>query len=147
MACNHILERLPLLPPASEGWGKVLFSICQSTPRPGGGGVVPHPSWQGEGTPVLSQARGTPSGWWGIPHPIWLMGHVLPVGTGWGYPNPDLAWGSPLSSTGWDTPPPLPPPPHLQRGEHLLRGGQYASGVVHAGGFSCFHCFQSELYH
>ena len=28
------------LPPASEGWGKVLFLVCQSTPRGGGGAML-----------------------------------------------------------------------------------------------------------
>ena len=30
-----------LLPPASEGWGTVLFSVCQSTPQLGGRGGTP----------------------------------------------------------------------------------------------------------
>ena len=42
------------LPPASEGWGKVLFSVCQFTPRWGGGGCYPIPGpggWVGGGVP------------------------------------------------------------------------------------------------
>ena len=56
------------LPPASEGWGKVLFSICQFTPRPGGG------------------------------YPILLMGGYPPSRTGWGTPPPHTSrtgWGTP----------------------------------------------------
>ena len=42
-------SRSILLPPASEGWGKVLLSVCQSTPRLGGG--VPQPGLDGGGVP------------------------------------------------------------------------------------------------
>ena len=60
-----------LLPPASEGWGKVLFSVCQSTPREGGSqvqvggsqvqvqvGGVPGPGRGGGGVPSLRSREG-----------------------------------------------------------------------------------------
>ena len=57
-----------LLPPASEGWGKVLFSVCQFTlggggtyfPADGGGGgqVPTFQLMEGGGYPYLSADRG-----------------------------------------------------------------------------------------
>ena len=58
------------LPPASEEWGKVLFSVCQFTPRPGGG--VPYPSDLGGGVPPSQVWTG------GIPHPADWGGGVPP---------------------------------------------------------------------
>ena len=48
-----------LLLPASEGWWKVMFSLCS----PFWGGVTPS-SWLG-GTPSQVWMKGTPSSWWG----------------------------------------------------------------------------------
>ena len=61
-----------LLPPASEGWGKVLFSVYLSvhTSTGGGGGSPARSGWLGGG----SLAR---SGWWGYPSP--LHGAVAPL--------------------------------------------------------------------
>ena len=134
----------PLLPPTSEGCGKVLFSVCQFTLRRGGEGVphladrgVPHPK-SGRGVPC-------PRSRWGVPQSR----------SGGGYPHPRSGWGVP-----WGTPhrdwigyPPHPPhrmgyprlgldgvtpPQHThtdQHSEHLLRGRRCAS-CVHTGGLS-----------
>ena len=58
----------------TEGWGKVLFSVCLSVhTSTGGGRGVPQPGLDGGGggTPVRSGLgeAGTParSGWWGVP--------------------------------------------------------------------------------
>ena len=51
---------LVLLPPASEGWGKVLFSVCQSTPRRKGGGL-PNPALDGGESPIQPWMGGTPT--------------------------------------------------------------------------------------
>ena len=98
-----------LLPPASEGWGKVLFSVCLSVYISGG---VPQ---LGLGEyPIPGLARGsTPSQVWpgglpGIPpHDQFWMGY--PLDLRWGTPRPgmgyplDLRWGTP-SDLGWGTP-------------------------------------------
>ena len=72
---QNICQDASFLPPASKGWGKVLFSVCQSTP----GGGVPHPMGYppdlGRGTP-LDLGQGTPQTWDGVP----------PPGPGMGYP-------------------------------------------------------------
>ena len=76
------------LPPASEGWGKVIFSVC---PHLRGGGV-PHPR-SGWGVPCpRSVAGGYPSQVWvGVPIPG-LGGGVpcLRSGLGVQYPIPGL---------------------------------------------------------
>ena len=61
--------RFLLLPPASEGWGKVIFPVCS---QPGGGYPihsqqgVPHPSPMG-GTPIQSQQSVPQQGQYGEP--------------------------------------------------------------------------------
>ena len=91
------------LPPASEGWGKVLFSVCLSVHILGGGtpvrsgGGVPHPR-SGEG--------GTPSQVWpegGTPSQVW-MGIPPWLDLGWGTPWPDLGWVSPQPDLELGTP-------------------------------------------
>ena len=116
------------LPPASERWWKVMFSLC---PPLGGGGVLPPSCQQGRGGVLHPRSRlgGGMAG--GLPHPkVWMEEH---------YPPPH---------TGLDRVPPraphprldgVPPSPHQethQHSEHLLRGGRYAS-CVHAGELSC----------
>ena len=125
-----------LLPPASEGWRKVIFSVC-SHQRGGGGG-----------TPIQSM---------GVP-PSFSMGGYhnlsdgIPPSSQWrGYPHLADRWGTPgyaLVGTGWGSTPPPPiqdlmeVPPHRgldggivrlseteQHSEHLLRGGRYTSCV------------------
>ena len=126
------------LPPASEGWGKVLFSVCLSVhisgggthPRSGRGGEVPNPrSRWGEGVPH-------PRSRWGRGYPIPGQDRV-PPGPGMGYP-PDLGQGTHLE-LGWGTPKTWDrvTPPDLGHSKHLLHSGWYAS-CVHAGGLSCF---------
>ena len=73
------------LPPASEKWGKVIFSVCVSVHT---GRGVPHPLMGGAppsgpdgGTPIL------PHG--GVPHP-----------SSWGYPIPGLDGGVPWPGKG-----------------------------------------------
>ena len=79
-----------LLPPASEGWGKVIFSVCshlaRGYPLSGlGGGGTPSQVWVG-GYPI--SGLGVPhrrSGWWGVPGvppgQVWMVGGRYP-----GYP-------------------------------------------------------------
>ena len=111
-----------LLPPASEGWGKVIFSVCTPSQVRGGGGYpilglrwgerYPSQVWDGCGG-TLTRSRcwggGTParSRWWGVPpHPGMRyspdLGWGTPPGPGMGYP-PDLGWGTP-QNLGWGTP-------------------------------------------
>ena len=101
-----------LLPPASEGWGKVIFSVC--------------PHLQG-GYPVPGLDGGTPSQVWTGGYPILLMG-VTPI--------QDQDRGPRLDGV----PPPLPNHETDQQSKHLLRVRRYAS-CVHAGGLSCFISF------
>ena len=85
---HHSSPPLLFLPPASEAWGKVLFSVCQFTPRPGGGG---YPIWLTVGG-GLSHPR---SGFGG--------GARSQVQTGGGvYPIPGLAGGEGTPSSGLD---------------------------------------------
>ena len=112
------------LPPAYEGWGKVLFSVCQSTPRLGGGGGYPHPrSGRGGCTP----------------HPR----------SGWGSTPSQVRMGVPAVS-GMRVLPPPPPPievlgqdwgdtPNWNSMVYLLRVGLYASWVQ-PGRLSCAPC-------
>ena len=52
------------LPTASEGWGKVIFSLCVSVHTRG----VPQPGPEGGGTPIQPWTGGTPSSLgWGLP--------------------------------------------------------------------------------
>ena len=57
---GSLTEMKRFLPPASEGWGKVIFSVCVSVHIDGerGGGRVPHPLM--EGTPFPGPGRGVP---------------------------------------------------------------------------------------
>ena len=75
-----------LLPPASEEWGKVLFSVCLSVhiSTPGGVGYpkVPHPADRG-GYPIPGLDG---SGYPGV---------RAPARTGWSTPYLDLGWGTP----------------------------------------------------
>ena len=105
-----------LLPPASEGWREVIFSVCPhfgGVPNPaldGGGGT--RSSLGRGGTPTLD-GGGTPS-------------HVRGGTPSWGHTPSHVWWGIPGT------------PPHHQNSKHLLRlcGGRCAS-CVHAGGLSC----------
>ena len=55
------------LPSVSEGWEKVMFSVCSP---PGGGGGTPVPdSFQGLWSQVLSGGGGYPCSDWGNTHP------------------------------------------------------------------------------
>ena len=138
------------LPTASEGWGKVMFSVCSH--RGGGGGV-----------PQQGQDRG---GYPKVSNPPWPRCKAK-------YPSPLAisAWGRgtprylphqsryPSSRPGQDggrgyskvpTPPPakvptLPSPPLGQHMEYLIRCGRYAS-CVHAGGFSSCQCIYRVLF-
>ena len=77
-----------LLPPASEGWQKVIFSLCPA------GGVLPsspdtgypHPAQMGRGDyPYPVQWQGTPSSSEGSTLASTAY-HPLQIRTGWGYP-------------------------------------------------------------
>ena len=82
------------LPPASEGWREVIFSLCVSVHTWGGGG--PDPALDGGGYPNLGQGGypnlegGYPiSG--GVPQP-WMGGTPSPGGYPIsGYPSPGIA--------------------------------------------------------
>ena len=102
---SSIRMKIKLLPPASEGWGKVIVSVCPHLreggfPVPRLGGGIPHPK---------SRWRGTPSQvWvWGYPIPGLGGGNLVP-GFGGGtssqvwvgmYPIPGLGGGYPIP--GW----------------------------------------------
>ena len=130
------LTKFPLLPPASEGWGKVLFSVCQSIPRRGGGGTR---SSLGGGSRSSLGWGGTRSslGRGGVLIQPWMGGYP---NLGWGVPHLQgvpQPWtgGYPISGEGV---PHLqvPPPPRNSKQLLRLRGGRCAS-CVHAGGLSC----------
>ena len=131
MGCNPILEQLYLLPPTSEEWGKVLFSVCLSVHISGGEGVpqsgrgVPHPR-SGWGVPIPGLAGGgtPPQIWpWRVPYPrsgqggtpfqVWLGGGYPRSGPGyppiprtWYVAPPDLGFCTP-PDLGWGNPPDL----------------------------------------
>ena len=168
--CAHVCVsgRPKLLPPASEGWQNVMFSLCPPfqgvgglpDPRSGQGGYpipgldrgVPHPRFRW-GYPILLMG-GTPiqdQDWMGYPHP--RLDRVPPVQDWMGYPRPRLDWVPP-SKTGWGIPiqdwTGYPPPhpglygvPPIQG--WMLRGGRCAS-CVHAGGLSCLDLKSSILF-
>ena len=83
----HVLEhcnyKLQLLPPASEGWGKVLFSVCLSVHTSTGGGGLPQPGLDGGGVPrpgLDGGGQGIPQsgldGGGGYPSQVWMVGGV-----------------------------------------------------------------------
>ena len=87
---------LSLLPPASEGWGKGLFSVCLSVHTLMRRGYSIPGLDRGDtlskvqvGVPHLVQRGVSPSSWWGVPHPR----------SKWGVP-----WVQPLARTGWVNP-------------------------------------------
>ena len=89
-----------LLAPASEGWGKVLFSICQFTPRRGWG--VPHlADWGGYPTPDMDggvphpRSRGGPHPAYRGSTPISGLDRGVTHPTDGGYPHPRSGQGVP----------------------------------------------------
>ena len=117
-----------LLPPASFGCGKVIFSLCMSVHTSTGG--IPHPPsqvWMGGGYPIPGLDRGYPitglDGYpWGTPWPGLDGVPPIPART---------VWGTPLARTGWGKPPgqdwigyPLPP----IRQSSILSKTFYAAG-------------------
>ena len=108
------------LPPASEGWGKVIFSLCVSvhTSTGGGGGAgypIPGLDRGQEGYPITGLGGGYPgyptarSGWWGYPPgQVWIVTPTARSGW-WGVPriSPGQVWMvgvpgvPPLARTGW----------------------------------------------
>ena len=108
--CHQYLS----LPPASEGWRKVMFSLCPPL-REGGyphlavggysilphgrGRGIPHHSRDGGMVPPSSPNRG---GYPGV-LPCQQDGGTPPL-TRWGYP-PSARWGTPCSDLGWGYPP------------------------------------------
>ena len=92
---------LEYLPPASEGWRKVMFSLC-----PPFGGGTPSQVWVG-GT----LAR---SGWWGdTPSQVWVGG-TQPGLDGGGYPGQVWMVGVPQPGLDGGGYPGYPPPPIRQ---------------------------------
>ena len=111
-----------------------LFSVCQLTPRPGGG----TPVLLGGGVPPSLVRTG------GYPYPVLIGGTPSQVRMGYthwqdGVPPIDTM-GVALPSAGWSTPHPGPRtggvPQLEQHSMYLLRGAWYAS-CVHAGGLPC----------
>ena len=129
------------LPTASEGWGKVMFSVWQA------GGDSPARSRRGRGIPQPGQGRGylgypqARSGW-GL---SLLGGTQVPpqARSGLGVPRvpPSRArsgqgvGGTPQGQVRTGGTPP-PPPGQDSTMEYLTSGSRYAS-CVHAGGLSC----------
>ena len=147
MDCNPILEQHHLLLPAfrRNGDGTVFTGICQHF----GGRVVP-PSFLTEWIPPsFLMGRG------GYPHPKLRQGGTTIPGQDGGYPHPRSGWeGVPPSKVRMMYPPSRSGPRSGRGGGggggypkpeqhsiYLLHDGWYAS-YVHAGGLSCFHCFQ-----
>ena len=141
---DPILDQIntkPKLPPASEEWGKVVYSevyVCSHF-REGGTPIwltrdegYPLPSWLGgRGTPSFPMGRGYPhSSQWGTP---------IPGQDGGGYPHPRSGEGGyPIPShvpwqKGWGGG--VFPQPE-QHSMYFLRSWRYVS-CVHAGGLSC----------
>ena len=91
------------LPPASEGWGKVIFSLCVSVNTSTGGGGTPSQVWIG-GTPSqVWTGMGVPNhrSGWGVPRPrSGLGGEVFHPRSGQGG-TPSQVW---MGGVPWGTP-------------------------------------------
>ena len=114
------------LPPASEGWGKVLFSVCLSVHISGGGtpvrsrGGTPSQVWSGgRGDPIPGLVGGYP----GV-HPMTRSGWGTPPGTGMGYPPRTWDGVPPLPGIGYPPGPGMGYPPRPGTGYPLLDLGQ-----------------------
>ena len=109
----YVLPEIRFLPPASEVWGKVMFSVCSHL----GGVPISHNALQ-HYPECHGAAGGVP--WQGVTLPGGYPGGGYPGG---GYPGRGLPCrgGTQLG----------------QHREYLLHGGRYAS-CVHAGGLSCY---------
>ena len=89
------------LPPASEGWREVIFSVCSHLrgggyPISGLGRGVPHPRSRFWGYPIPGPGSGgTPSQVWGVPHPR-SGGTPSQVRGG----SPSQVWGVPHPMSG-----------------------------------------------
>ena len=110
-----------LLPPASEGWRNVMFSLC---PPLRGVGGYPHPA-DGRGYPILPVGGYPNPSQWGYP----ILSHSdIPL------PRSD----PPLSRNGWVTPSPHPgleggspppPPPTVRRQSSIANTCCAAAGM------------------
>ena len=149
-----------LLPIASEGWGKVMFSVCphlvggggypdqvqrEGYPRqvwPTGGGGT-HPRY----TPQPGQDGDPSQGGAHLQYPPPWPGHDWGCTPVRGHPS-----GVPLGQVKMGVTParghlpgvPPPPPGTGQHMEYLISGGRYAS-CVHTGGLSCLFVFARHL--
>ena len=86
-----------LLTPASEGWGKVIVSVCPHLQ--GGVGAVRHPRSEQASTLSQVQMGGThPRSGWGVPHPRSRRGILHPADWG-GVPHPRSRRGYPIPGT------------------------------------------------
>ena len=98
---NYLLQdsarskKLTLLPPASQGWGKVIFSVYVSVHTSTGGGVPHLPMG---GYPIPGQDGGYP-----IPGPD--RGQYPIIGPDGGIPHPRSGWGVPHPRSGQGYPP------------------------------------------
>ena len=75
------------LPPASEGWVKVIFSVCSHLVE-----GVPHPRSVGRGYPIPGLGGGVPhprsGGWYPVPGLDGGLPGYLPLArSGWGVPG------------------------------------------------------------
>ena len=117
----HPLSR-GLLPPASEGWGKVLFSVCLSVHI---SGRVPQSGLGRGSTPSQVWTGGTPSQVWGGGYPIqvWGGGYPIQVWMVGGVPWPGFGGGGTLARFQWGVPHPG------------LDGGRYPGQILMVGGY------------
>ena len=85
---ENLSLKMSYLLPASEGWGKVTFSVCSHIwggyPIQVWGGGVPWPGLECGGE-----------------YPILGVGVPQPGLDGWGYPIPGLGWGGTLAWSRW----------------------------------------------
>ena len=145
-ACGWSFCVWEYLPPVSEGWGKIIISLCVSVRNLTGGGEGRYP------IPGLDLGGDTPSrsGQWGrgTLSQVWMMGGTPLQPALDGVPPPprsaldgvtpcqDWMGTTPTARTGWGIPPELDGVPPLHPGLDGVRSGRYAS-CVHAGGLSC----------
>ena len=112
------LKGIVLLPPASEGWRKVMFSLC-SLLRGGEGGWGGYPPPLSRLDPRIGGAGRVP------PHPGqipgWVGGQVPPCPTP--HPGQIPGWGGRVGHT-----PLLIPPPHHPGIWHSIASTCYAAG-------------------
>ena len=94
--------------PPSEGWGKVIFSVCPHLPW-GGGGTTSQ-VWVG-GYPISGLGRGGPGGGGGTPSQVQVGGYPIPGPGRGGTPSQVQVGGYPIPGPGRGVP--VVPPPGI----------------------------------